>query len=318
MRTFCTIISGNYFPHAATLYKSLIKFHEGEKLMVLVCDDGKINPDPGEYPGIRIFKIKDLYSYSITNVLYNKYTTENEDALRWAMKPVFLSWLLQNGYEKVIYVDCDIHFFNDYEFLYDELNDAAVLLTPSWRTIDPKLNEEEFVDIYTDGLYNAGFIGARLKGLSALQWWSKACSYRMAIDHESGLYNDQKYLDVLPVAFDDIHTIRNRGCNIAFWNQHECKRVSHGGSVLINNIYPIIFIHFNDKYIEELLVGNDHLIFPYYKQYETAFTQTGFSLKNFIPGLPEYKEPTTFIKMKRKLLIRTRIKKLLFKLIDKI
>ena len=318
MRTFCTIISGNYFPHAVTLYKSLIKFNSDEQLMVLVCDEGEISPDPAGYSGIRIFKINDLNSYSITNILYNKYSSENTDAFRWSMKPVFLSWLLQNGYEKIIYTDCDIHFFNEYDFLFDELNDAAVLLTPCWRTIDHNLNEEEFIDLYTDGLYNAGFIGASRKGLPALEWWSQACSYKIEIDYKSGLFVDQKYLDVLSIAFDNIQITMNRGCNIAFWNQHECKRISHGDIVLINNIYPIIFIHFTDRYIKELLEGNDHLIFPYYSQYEATFKQTGFSLKNFIPGLPEYSKPSAFIKVKRKLLIRTRIKNFLFKLIDKI
>lgn len=79
------------------------------------------------------------------------------------MKPVFISYLLENGFEKVIFTDCDIFFFNDYAFLYQELDDAAVLLTPSFMTRYPDVLENEFISLFKYGIYNAGFIGASKK-----------------------------------------------------------------------------------------------------------------------------------------------------------
>jgi hypothetical protein len=318
MRAVCTIITSNYFPYAAALYRSLIKFHSDEKLVILVCDEGPLNFSSTTFPGIEIIRLKAIMSFGETECLYSKYYRDNIDAFRWSMKPVLLSYLLKNGYEKVMYVDCDIFFFNDYDFLFDELNSSSVLLTPCWRTIDYKKNEEEFISLYTDGLYNAGFIAAGKKGILALEWWTQACFYKIAIDYKQGLFVDQRYLDAMPVMFPNIKAIEHKGCNISVWNQHECKRILVDDKVLINGKDPIVFIHFNNNYIKELLEGRDHLLFPHLKQYEATFNEPGYRLSDFISGLPEHKEAGALKKFKHKTLLRTRMKNFLHKLIDKI
>jgi len=317
MRTFCTIISSNYFPYALTLYKSLIRFHTDEKLMVLVCDEGRIDPDPGDYAGIRIFRANELYSSGRTDLLYHKYGG-NPDAFRWSLKPLFIRYLLETGFEKVIYCDCDIFFFNEYNFLFEELNTVSVLLTPGRTTRYPQVHEEEFISLFQYGMFNAGFAGVSKKGIEAMKWWANVCEYKVEINFEKGLFVDQKFLDALPILFDDVSFVKHRGCNIAFWNQHECKRTLVNGQLLINEFYPIIFIHFTNKYIPELLVGNDPLILSYFRKYEKCFEETGYEFGQFINDLPEYQEPSTLLKLKRKLLIRTRIKRWLFRLSEKL
>jgi len=318
VRTFCTIITSNYFPYAAALYRSLIKFHEDEKLIVLVCDEGSLNFSTSAFPGIEIIRLKNIMSFGETERLYSKYYHDNMDAFRWSMKPVLLTYLLKNGYEKLMYVDCDIFFFNDYDFLFDDLNTSSILLTPSWRTIDYKKNEEEFLSLYTDGLYNAGFIAASKIGIAALEWWTQACSYKIAIDCEHGLFVDQRYLDAMPLMFPNIKAVSHKGCNISVWNQHECRRILVDQEVLIDGKDPIVFIHFNNNYIKELLEGRDHLLFPHLKQYEATFNELGYRLSDFISGLPHHKEVGTLEKLKHKTLLRTRMKNFLHKLIDKI
>ncbi len=316
MRTFCTIITSNYFPYAATLYQSLIKFYPNETLQVLVCDDGSLNPDPVKYPGITITRLNVLYDYGITDSIFNKYAA-NPDALRWSMKPVFMSYLLERGFEKVIFADCDIFFFADCGFLFNDLGHSAILLTLHRTNIDPNVNEEGFVSFFMFGMFNAGFAGASRKGIPALQWWAKACLFKNEINFPSGIYKDQKYLDALPVLFDDVKVIEHRGCNIAFWNQQECERTLVNGQLLINKKYPVVFIHFTRKYIPELLEGHDSLILPYFREYEKCFNETGYQLSGFISQLPEYKKPGPLLSLKRKLRIRTRIKNWLFRLSQK-
>jgi hypothetical protein len=316
MRTFCTIITSNYFPYAATLYSSLIKFNPDEILNVLVCDNGSLDPDPQKYPGINITRINEMHGYKITDSILHKYVV-NADALRWSMKPVFINYLLNKGFENVLLTDCDTFFFNDYNFLFSQLDKSNILLSLHRYTMNPYINEEEFLSHFNFGLFNAGFIGASKKGIHALEWWAKCCEYRIEFNHNLGLHNDQKYLDALPVFFENVNVIDHRGCNIAFWNQHECERTMVNGRLLINKKYPVIFIHFTRKYIPELLEGHDALILPYFREYEKTFKQTGYQISQFILSLPEYIEPNLFIKIKRKLLLRTRIKRWLFKLSQK-
>jgi hypothetical protein len=314
MRTFCTIITADYLPYAVTLYRSLIKFHPEEMLIVLVADS--VNPITGgaDCPGIRILTRQDIYAGKYADIIYSKYADTNPDALRWALKPVLITHLLQNGFSKVIYADCDLYFVNEYEFLFTELNNFSLLLTPGRTTRNPQLQEEEFLSGYKYGQFNAGFIGATPAAISAMDWWANCCAFRVETNFSDGLFVDQKYLDALPVLFEYTHIIRHKGCNIAFWNQHECKRVIINGEVRINGEFPIVFIHFTSKYIPELLEGNDPLIYSFYQEYEKSFNLSGHTLKEFIPGMPEYKEPSLPVRIKRKLLLRTRIKRWLFKL----
>lgn len=313
MRTFCTIITSNYFPYAITLYRSIINFNRNEKLCVLVCDDEEIQADFTEFPNLSVHHLSDVYKEYKADELIAKYALD-KDALRWSLKPVYINYLLGKGYEKVLYADCDLFFFSDYEFLFEKLDQYNILLTPSNITGNPYVHEEEFLSGYRYGFYNAGFIGANSKGIHALKWWANCCSYRVETSFEEGLFVDQKYLDALPVRFSNVGVVRHKGCNIAFWNQHECKRVLINNEVLINGEDPVIFIHFTNKYIPELLLGHDPLIYPFYLIYETTFNKSGKSIKEFIPGLPEYKKSPPLIQLKRKLLIRTRIKRWLFKL----
>ncbi len=311
MRTFCTIITHNYLPYAKTLHRSLVQFNKEEKLVVLVVDsDATIEATPG----ISYLRINDIYNTPKADIIYNKYTQQDPDALRWGLKPVLLSYLLTKGYSKIIFADCDLFFFNPYEFLFRELDTHDILLTPGSTTRSPQVQEEEFLSGYKYGQFNAGFAGVTVNAQSMLNWWADCCAYRVETNFNDGLFVDQKYLDAVPVLFDNAGIVRHRGCNIAFWNQHENKRVLKGSEVWINGEFPIIFIHFTNKYIPELLNGNDPLIYPYFLAYEKTFNELGSTLKEFIPGLPEYKEPNILLRIKRKLLIRTRIKRWLFRL----
>lgn len=311
MRCFCTIITSNYFPYAVALYKSLLAIHSSERLIVLVVDDGILPLSSDDYAGITILKIDDIYNYLGADILFNNYSDRQEDALRWAFKPLFLAYLLEQGFQKVIYTDCDIFFFNDYELLFNELETAHVILTPCWRTTDYEQSEEEFNALYTDGLFNTGFVGVNSEGMPAMRWWLHVCTYKIEVNPEKGLYVDQKYLDVLPIMFDHIKIIKHKGCNVAFWNQHLCKRTPKDNEVWINGEYPIIFMHITHHYVIEFLEGQDPLLFPYFKKYERVFEESGFTLKQYVKGLPEYNPPGAIIKLKRKLMVRTRVKKIL-------
>jgi hypothetical protein len=313
MQAFCTIITSNYFPYAVTLYKSLINFNAEETLEVLICDEGSIQPASSGYPGIKITRLKDMYGFSITDSIFVKYAND-PDALRWSMKPVFINYLLKKNLNKVIFVDCDIFFYNDYRFLFDLLDSNAILLTLHRTTRNPAISQDDFLAFFKYGMFNAGFIGVSETGIPAMQWWANACLFKNEINLAEGVYKDQRYLDALPVLFDSVHIIDHPGCNIAFWNQQESKRTMVNGKLLINNKFPVIFIHFTRKYIPELLEGNDPQILPLFRIYEKCFEESGYRLNEFIPGLPGYKAFTPLIRLKRKLLLRTRIKRWLFKL----
>lgn len=316
MRTFCTIITTDYFPYALALFKSLRKYDSEISLHVLIADNKKTTVEAAAISGIKLTDANELYDYDILGELFSKYAHTQMDSFRWAVKPVFISYLLENGYDKVLYTDCDIYFFNDYNFIFQELDHASILLTPHWHNPNPSINENSFLTLFTSGIFNAGFIGASTKGLPALKWWAEACHFKMGEVKSLGIHDDQKYLDALPALFEHIKIIRHKGCNIAAWNFEECKRTMANGTVMINGEYPIIFIHFNQVLAKEILKGHDKLLLPYLEEYQKTFEEPGYHLSDYMKEIGAYTNFNLVLRAKWKLKLRTRMKKFFYKLAE--
>src|SRR5262245_4946108 len=109
MNTFCTIITADYYPKAFALYKSLVQFDTSVQMQVLIADNKTVTVLTVA-PGIKLITANELSGYSLVNDLYKKYGHSDMDAFRWSLKPVFISYLLENGFEKVLYSDCDMFF----------------------------------------------------------------------------------------------------------------------------------------------------------------------------------------------------------------
>jgi hypothetical protein len=314
MNTFCTIITADYFPRALALYKSIAKFNPSMELQVLIADGKPVTTIPQNLQKLKIRVLAELEQFPLVKELYDKYAHINIDNFRWSMKPVFASWLLENGYTKVMYVDCDMFFVNDYNFLFTELDTNSFLLTPHWKTTNPLVDEQSFLSTFTSGMFLAGFFGVNKNGLPALRWWANACHFKMMPAIELGVHDDQRYLDAIPVFFEKTKIIRHRGCNIGAFNHEESVRSLVDGQIMINGQYPVIFIHFDEMMVSGILKGHDKLLLPYLQQYEEAYKENGHDLNNYIKKLGPLKNGGLLKRVKWNLKIRTRIKRFFYKL----
>jgi hypothetical protein len=284
----CTIVTLDYLPYVRTLYDSLARFNAGCVLHVFIADAQRESVDSRCLPpGVVLYDVDELCSGGTGKKVFEKYHASDIHKFRWCMKPVFLEYLFGHaGSEKVIYVDCDMYFFNDYNFLFDYLEHNAVLLTPHWRASDPGVDQKNFFTLYTSGLYNAGFIGANKNALPALRWWVKACLHICERDDSRGQFSDQTHLNLLPIYFDNVKIIKHRGCNVANWNQIECARVRRGDTVLINGKDPIVFIHFTRSTIRGIVKGEDALLAPFFDAYRENLQRHGVCLPINDAGKP--------------------------------
>ena len=314
MNTFCTIITADHLPFAKVLHASLQKTVPYTSLQVLIIDKNDFTSSRN----FTIHSIDSVVTSPVAKGIYKKYGHTNPDHFRWALKPVFISYLLQNGFDKVIFTDPDIFFVNNFSFLFDELDDSNILLTPHWANLNPVENEGSLLDLLRGGLFNAGFIGANKKGKEAIDWWAGMCHYKMEINFTSGLYDDQKYLIILPVHFPDVKILKHQGCNLASWNVQTCKREIINGKLLVNKHFEPIFIHFNRETIVNILNRNDKLLHPFLEEYIQLFKNEGFDLENNYKTLDFSKFNSPFLKLKYKLLLRTRLKRFLFKLAERL
>jgi hypothetical protein len=306
MRCFSTIITPDYLPFAESLFHSLKTQGENPELQILIIGKEKIDVPKRE--GMHFTYLEgpagqDRFAEAL------KVHGNSKEALRWHLKPVFLLDLLKN-YDQVIYLDPDLYFFGEYDFLFEELNNHSVLLTPHWARSEPNGDEEKFLMNFEIGLFNAGFIGATKKSLSILTWWERACRYKMTKDPLIGLFDDQRYLD-RSILDENGGILQHRGCNIGSWNILSCPRAIRKGKVLINETFPLVFIHFNQETIKHILLGDDPLLGPSFEEYEQQFEKTGYRLDQYIPDLEKWKSNNIVLKIKRKISLRTRVKKLL-------
>jgi lipopolysaccharide biosynthesis glycosyltransferase len=277
VNTFCTIITGNYYAYALSLLESL-KTHckQTVTLHVFVSDesvDKAFLQDVEEQHTGLFFHYRDEVCAEMALKLFEKYHHSYMDAYRWSMKPVFMNYLIQDqGFEKVIYLDCDLYFYNNPDFIFDLLDKENVLLSPHWRCADnPELDFTNFKLNFQGGIYNGGFVGINSKGTAAMEYWANLCLAACEINFERGFYVDQKYLDILHSRFEGVGVLRHRGCNVASWNHTDNKRsINQNGEVVINEVFPIVFIHFTKGTMRSILNDLDGLLLPYFALYSDS------------------------------------------------
>jgi hypothetical protein len=57
---------------------------------------------------------------------------------------------------------------------------------------------------------------------------------------------------------------------VAYWNQTENKRSLSGNKVLINDRWPLIFVHFTKDLVKEINAGREDALKGSYQQYQNA------------------------------------------------
>ena len=308
---FCTIITPGYIHYALSLRESLLQFNQSVHFYILVSEfqAGLKERIEREFDKTYLIYAEEICKEGVAKAIYEKYASTYTDGFRWSIKPVLLMYLMQTrGIDKIIYTDCDIRFYSDYQFLFDELGCNNVLLTPHWRTSDPHLDETHFISMYTSGLYNAGFIAVNLKAFKALEWWAKANLYICEINASKGQFVDQTHLNLFHIYFDGVKSLKHRGCNVAGWNMLECRRTPEtDGSVTINNQWPVVFVHFSNHTIHAIKNGEDKLLEPhlatYQKRIQYFAAQLGISVPEEAPPPKREQTPArTFASLVSKLI----------------
>lgn len=139
-----------------------------------------------------------------------------------AVKATMLRRLLEQGADKVIYLDPDIAAFAPLDPLADRLDAASIVLTPHQTA--PDHGEEAVRDneggSMRYGIYNLGFLGVRndASGHAFAAWWEERLLAACYDAPEQGIFTDQKYCDLVPGLFPGVHVERDPGCNVASWN----------------------------------------------------------------------------------------------------
>lgn len=235
----CSICSKNYFAHARVLFQSIKSQHPDWDCHFLLADE----PDDAFKSVEESFSIitaRDLGIPSFVRMAFRYDVIE----LNVALKPFLIRHLLTLGYERVIYFDVDIRVFSKLTPIIDALDSASIVITPHITTPLPKdvpaMREDSFLK---NGTYNLGFIAVSLcdETRAFLDWWAEHCLARCLREPETGLFVDQKWINLVPGLYPHVNILRHLGCNMAYWNLHERRLID----TMVNGKEPLIFFHYS-------------------------------------------------------------------------
>jgi hypothetical protein len=243
MLAACTIVSRNYLHFARTVCKSFLAVHPGAEFYVLLVD----RPGEGEDLSSELFTavwVEDLGIPDFLPIAFKYGILE----LNTNVKPSFLKWILnQHGVERLIYLDPDIFVYSGLGEIENRLLETDIVLTP--HILSPIRDGKRPAEQYflRCGVFNLGFIGVsnRRPAREFLDWWETRCLESGFIEQRSGLFVDQKWMDLAPCLFPDIGIVRDPGCNVAYWNLHERIIEEKDGRLLVNGACELRFFHFS-------------------------------------------------------------------------
>jgi hypothetical protein len=169
------------------------------------------------------------------------------------LKPFFISHLLQQRFERVIYLDADIFVVGSFKRLFDLLDRYEFVLSPHW--LYPEVSKDSVLSVANIadlGIYNGGMWGVRRGDGSKrmLQWLMRFLPCFGFDDPKSQMYVDQKLLPLLTQLYASYFGCMNDpGYNVAYWNLHERQLRRENGQYYTND-QPVVFFHLSQFPIE--------------------------------------------------------------------
>lgn len=252
---FCAIVTPNYLSQLLIMGRSLAASIPSSVLRVLVLQDCSdidyfqqgiddylvAEQSDADHRAITIDEV-DWREFDVDSAVLFYSTLE----FATSVKPALMRSFLFQGWQRVTYLDPDLQLFRDFTPLLDD--DLDVALTPHFFTDIPRDGSKPSShDILQAGFYNLGFCSVRPTALPFLDWWSDRLQFDCLIDPTAGYFTDQRILDLAPLRAR-VQTVREPGCNVAYWNLHERSIVSDQSEWKVTfdrTIHPLYFFHFS-------------------------------------------------------------------------
>jgi len=247
----CTIVSPNYLAYARTLAASYLAHHPGHSFFVLIVAD---HAEPSIFAsGTDAFTPVSLHQIGLDDVRGEAMKYDILE-LNTNVKPTFLKHLFASySLDKVVYLDPDIYVYAPLAPVFDALDTSDAVLTPHiTQPIDDDKEPSE-QDFLYNGTFNLGFFAVRRsdEGLRILDWWEKRCLGNGFSEGRTGLFVDQKWMNLLPGLFDRVAILRHPGLNMAFWSLHERVLLKSPEGYVVNATYPLCFFHFSGLTVDD-------------------------------------------------------------------
>ena len=281
-RAACTIVSLNYLSYARTLCDSFLRFHPDCEFYVLLVDRLPADFDRRS-ERFEMITVEELGIADFSSVAFKYGIME----LNTNVKPTFLKMLLARDIDQLLYLDPDIFVYRAIDSVFDALSECAIVLTPHVLTPIADDGQSELIFLLS-GVFNLGFVAVNKCAETGrfLSWWENRCLNLSFDEQSTGLFVDQKWINLVPCFFDSVRILKNPGCNMAYWNLHERRLSQDGGAWMVNQSVPLEFYHFSgisvdggediSKFTDRFDLTNRPDLRPIFADYRAQLIEHGF------------------------------------------
>jgi len=237
----CCIVSNEYLLRAIALYRSMLEHQPNFNLWVCAIDRET-------YEQLVALKLDNATIINVDDMTLLTKAKHTITEYCWILKSVFVEYLFDEyRLNRVLYCDADMYFYSSIKYIYYEWGSYSFYMT----TQRSDLSSEQ-----RDGQYQAGLLGFSNDhyGRKILSWWKNKCLNWCFDwhDEKQERWGDQKYLDKVPVIFENIKISHNLGINAGPWNlilnDQSYNVTKEAGHVFINN-YKVCCYHFGSMKI---------------------------------------------------------------------
>jgi hypothetical protein len=212
--TYCTILAINYLPRALALAESLRRHQDGASLTILFID-----VEESRLPRLDGVTSLSTASLGLTpRQLLDLAMAYDLVELATAVKPLLFKKLLEKN-DQVVYLDPDTYLTSPMSELAPalEASPGGILLTPHF--LDPPPTDAEISEghMLLVGVFNLGFCAVDRRARAFLDWWWGHLSHECLYDPLSGLFVDQKWMDIGSTLFQAA-SFRHSGYNTGVGN----------------------------------------------------------------------------------------------------
>lgn len=213
--TSCAV---NYYAKARVLLESIQKNSPGTTLNLIL---GDILPT-GLYPRSEGFN--DVWDASDLGYDRGWIFKHNIMELCTAVKGRALEKLMSEcpDADLYVYLDPDVYVYDNLEHVFLEMGDSSIglvphILWPEETAVGVRLTE---MSVLRHGVYNLGhlFVRGDKVGKEFAAWWRARLDEHCFDDPAVGLFTDQRWIDLVPAIFENVHVLREPIYDVASWN----------------------------------------------------------------------------------------------------
>lgn len=238
-----TICARNYFAQALVLRRTFLAHHPDADFHVVLVDR-RDDAFASRFPDVSMAWVEDvgLPHFAAHSLRFDVIELSTN------VKAHCLALLLER-YETAMYIDPDMACYARLDPVFEALQGGTMVVTPATTTPILDGHRPDDIEFLRVGVFNLGFIAVRAcaEARRFLQWWSDRCLSDGFHETQSGVFVDQKWVNLAPCYFEGCRILKDPGINMAQWNLHErfLSPAASGDGYVVNGATPLRLFHFS-------------------------------------------------------------------------